>query len=122
MTNFPILHIGDEIKKKFDQSGLTQKEFGNRIGMAQQNVARIFASESIDTKRLVAVSNALNYNFFELYTSNSNNIETHGDMSPVSRDGNISQVIGDAVLVERVKALEKLVAEKERLIQVLMAK
>lgn len=122
MTNFPNLHIGDEIKKKFDKSGLTQKEFGNRIGMAQQNVARLFASESIDTKRLVAVSNALNYNFFELYTSNSNHIETHGDMSPASQNGDITQTIGDAVLAERVKALEKLVAEKERTIQILMNK
>lgn len=109
----PDLHIGAEIKSRFDKSGLTQKEFGSKIGMPQQNVSRVFNGESIDTKRLVAVSRALNFNFFELYTNiEHREVHTEGDYSPASYSGQVSQIIGDAVLAERVKSLEVLVAEK----------
>lgn len=109
----PDLHIGAEIKSRFDKSGLTQKEFGSKIGMPQQNVSRVFNGESIDTKRLVAVSRALNFNFFELYTNiEHREVHTEGDYSPASDSGHVSQIIGDAVLAERVKSLEALVAEK----------
>lgn len=46
-------------------------------------------------------------------------VETSGDFSPASYHGDVT-VGGDAVLAERVKSLEALVEEKERLIQVLM--
>lgn len=47
----------------------------------------------------------------------SNSIETNGDFSPASMNGNVSVGV-DAVLSERVKSLEALLAEKERLIKV----
>lgn len=48
-------------------------------------------------------------------------VHTEGDYSPASDSGNVSVIVGsDAVLQERVKSLEALVAEKERLIQILM--
>lgn len=49
-----------------------------------------------------------------------NTIETSGDFSPASMHGNVSVGSADAVLQERIKSLEALVAEKERLISVLM--
>ena len=49
-----------------------------------------------------------------------NTIETNGDFSPASMHGNVSVGSADAVLQERIKSLEMLVAEKERLISVLM--
>ncbi len=113
MKPIPDIHIGEEIKSRFDKSGLTQKEFGAKIGMPQQNVNRVFNGESIDTKRLVAVSRALNFNFFELFTEIDNReVHTEGDYSPASDSGDVSVVVGDAVLAERVKALETLLAEK----------
>lgn len=48
-----------------------------------------------------------------------NHVATSGDFSPASISGNVS-VTSDAVLQERVKSLESLLAEKERLIKVLM--
>lgn len=48
-----------------------------------------------------------------------NTVETSGDFSPASMNGNVS-VGADALLAERVKSLEALLAEKERLIKVLM--
>ena len=110
----PDIHIGEEIKSRFDKSGLTQKEFGSRIGMPQQNVSRVFNGESIDTKRLVAVSRALNFNFFELYTNiEHREVHTEGNYSPASDSGDVSVLVGDAVLAERVRLLEKIIAEKD---------
>jgi transcriptional regulator with XRE-family HTH domain len=48
-----------------------------------------------------------------------NSVETKGDFSPASLNGDVN-VGADAVLAEKVKHLEALVAEKERLIQVLL--
>ena len=48
----------------------------------------------------------------------TNSVETSGDFSPASMHGNVSVGCTDAVLAERVKALEALLAEKERLIKV----
>lgn len=60
--------------------------------------------------------------------SDTRSVETSGDFSPASFHGDVT-VGGDAVLAERVKALEseiqardRLLTEKERLIQVLMEK
>ncbi len=39
-------------------------------------------------------------------------VHTEGDYSPASDSGDVSVIVGDAVLVERVKSLEALVAEK----------
>ena len=49
----------------------------------------------------------------------SANVSTQGDNSPASVHGDVVNNVGDnAVLQERVKSLEALLAEKERLIQV----
>lgn len=113
MTQIPDIHIGEEIKSRFDKSGLTQKEFGARIGMPQQNVCRVFNNESIDTKRLVAISRALQFNFFTLYTPPVQ-ISIDGDHNQLNGKGAHDNVNsgGDAVLMERIKSLEALIAEK----------
>lgn len=118
MKTIPDIHIGAEIKSRFDRSGLTQKEFGSMIGMPQQNVSRVFDGECISTKKLVAISKALNFNFFELYTKLDNRVHTEGDYSPASDSGDVSVIVGDAILAERVKSLEALVKEKdERIVE-----
>ena len=116
------VHIGHAIEEKLQELKLSKTQFGKRIGIPQQNVNRILEKESIDTAKLVLISNALSFNFFTLFCNNStvSSVHTEGDYSPASRDGNVSVVVGDSVLAERVKSLEALLAEKERLIKVLM--
>lgn len=113
MTQIPDIHIGEEIKSRFVKSGLTQKEFGARIGMPQQNISRVFNNESIETKRLVAISRALQYNFFTLFTP-PGQISIDGDHNQLNGKGAHGNVngVGDAVLLERIKSLETLIAEK----------
>lgn len=40
-------------------------------------------------------------------------IHTEGDYSPASDSGDVSVIVGDAVLAERVKSLQKLLDEKD---------
>ena len=49
-------------------------------------------------------------------------VHTEGDYSPASDSGDVSVVVGDAVLAERVRLLEKIIAEKEERISDLRAK
>ena len=113
MTQIPDIHIGNEIKCHFDRSNLTQKEFGAMIGMPQQNVCRVFNNESIDTKRLVAISRALQFNFFTLFTPPVQ-ISIDGDYNQLNEKGSHGNIngLGDAVLLERIKSLEAILDEK----------
>lgn len=40
-------------------------------------------------------------------------VHTEGDYSPASDEGDVTVIVGDAVLSERVKSLEALIAEKD---------
>lgn len=40
-------------------------------------------------------------------------MQTQGDYSPASDSGDVSVVVGDAVLAERVKFLQRLINEKD---------
>lgn len=72
-------------------------------------VAKIVLALDVDAKWLLTG--------IETADKAENSVETSGDFSPASMNGNVS-VGTDAVLAERVKALEALLAEKERLIKV----
>lgn len=117
--------IGESIEQKLNELGISKSEFGRKIGIPQQNVNRILSKSSIDTDKLVAISEALNFNFFDCYHSNKSNGVT-ADNGGVAVAGNStahhfttnSSVETDAVLQERIKSLEALLAEKERLIKV----
>ena len=70
-------------------------------------VAKIVTALDVDARWLLCGEGA----------STNAKVETNGDFSPASVHGNVS-VESDAVLAERVKSLEALLAEKERLIKV----
>ena len=68
-------------------------------------VAKIVTALDVDARWLLCGEGAS--------TTNAK-VETNGDFSPASVHGNVS-VETDAVLAERIKSLEALLAEKERL-------
>lgn len=120
------VNIGLSIEQKLNELGMSKSEFGRKIGIPQQNVNRILDKTSIDTEKLATISEALDYNFFTEFVDdlsatqsvslagNNNQVNGHGAR------GNINGDVNAAVLQERVKSLEALLAEKERLINVLM--
>lgn len=73
--NYSPVHIGKKIEEEFIRQKLSQSDFGRMIGVPQQNVRRIFEKESIDTSRLVAISQALGFDFFVYYRSDEQHTE-----------------------------------------------
>ncbi len=116
-----------EAIKKFSEKregGL--KKLAADIGMSEQNLHRCIRNNKIQAVDLENIALLLKVDiriFFDESISKlaNNTVETNGDFSPASMNGNVS-VATDAVLAERVKSLEALLAEKERLINVLMNK
>ena len=123
--NIERVNIGLSIEQKLNELGMSKSEFGRKIGVPQQNVNRILDKTSIDTDKLATISEALGYNFFKEYTDDlsdtSMEISLAGNNNQVNGNGAHNNINGDvsaAIWEERVKSLEALLAEKERLIKV----
>ena len=54
--NIKHVHVGAEIEKRRVELGLSKSELGRRIGVPQQHVNRILERETMETNRLVKVS------------------------------------------------------------------
>lgn len=61
------IHIGQEVKRVFDASGLTKTAFASMIGRERTNVYAIFEGVGVDSELLVRISKALHFNFFRAY-------------------------------------------------------
>ena len=68
-----MIHIGNIIKKKFDEQDVTVSWFANQLCCDRTNVYSIFKSESIDTALLVKISIILKYDFFKHYSEDIQN-------------------------------------------------
>lgn len=123
--NIERVNIGLSIEQKLNELGMSKSEFGRKIGVPQQNVNRILDKTTIDTDKLATISEALGYNFFKEYTDDlsdtSMEVSLAGNNNQVNGNGAHNNINGDvsaAIWEERVKSLEALLAEKERLIKV----
>ena len=98
------------------------RKLASDIGMSEANLHRCVNNNKIQAADLEKIALLLKIDiriFFDeqLFEHDNNTVETNGDFSPASMMGNVS-VGTDAILQERVKHLEELLAEKERLIKV----
>ena len=116
------VHIGHEIDEQLKKLRMTKTEFARLMGIAQQNVNRILDGKHISTDKLQVISEILHFDFFSLYRE-----KERGDINAYDiGDNSISAVNSDVqttdctVLQERVRHLEQLLMEKERMIQYLM--
>ena len=109
------VNIGLSIEHRLNELGISKSEFGRKIGIPQQNVNRILTRDSIDTDKLITISEALDFNFFDYFRSDST-----ATVSPVYSASPNQGTPDTAVLEERIKNLEALLSEKERLIKVLL--
>lgn len=64
------VHIGNAINLRLVDFHMTQSEFAQRIGMSPQSVSRLLRKSSIETEKLVLISEKLEYNFFKEFTDN----------------------------------------------------
>ena len=62
------IHIGQLIKNRLQETGMSKTEFARRINKTSQNVYDIFERKTIDTGLLFTISSILDCNFFEPYS------------------------------------------------------
>lgn len=127
VSNVHKIDVGLAIEQRMNELGLSKSEFGRRIGVAQQNVNRILEKGSIDTDKLVLICEVLNHDFFSDFSAGDHSVSLNNahnnQINGTGAHDNTHVVTADnAVLEERIKSLEALLQEKERLIQVLMGK
>lgn len=60
-----IVHIGESINHRLRELKMTQADFAAGLGIYQPEVSKILKKGSIDTGKLAAISQLLDYNFFE---------------------------------------------------------
>ncbi len=63
------IHIGKEIENKLRTLKWTQAKFAEKLGIKQPSVNSILKKSSIDTSKLVEISEILEFNFFELFVN-----------------------------------------------------
>lgn len=124
---FEKVNIGLLIEQKMNELDINKSEMARRSGIANQNINRVLERSSIDTDKLVAISEALDFNFFDCFHTTDESSTAMADNGGVAVAGNgtahhftTNASCEVAVLQERIKSLEALLAEKERLISVLM--
>jgi len=61
------IHVGNLIKLRLIQLGMTKAEFSRRINKTPQNINDLLKRSSIDTGLLQTISTVLNYNFFKVF-------------------------------------------------------
>lgn len=59
------IHIGEIIKQKFEESGMSIVEFSSKINRTRSTIYDIFGRKSIDVDLLLKISEVLKYNFME---------------------------------------------------------
>lgn len=67
------IHIGQMIRKRLAEVGMTNSEFSRRIDTSPQNIYGIFKRESCDTLLLQKIGKVLNYDFFQHYNGQNLN-------------------------------------------------
>ena len=96
--NIKHVHVGAEIEKRRVELGLSKSELGRRIGV---HVNRILERETMETNRLVKVSEALDCNFFSLFCSVPQQISAY--WAAVSLQGSAHNIIGDTELAAQLE-------------------
>ena len=116
------IHIGHEIEERLHIIHMTKTEFARLMGIPQQNVNRIISGKHISTDKLQLISDILRFDFFSLYQEDRGDIQViaNGDSSIAALNSEVS-THDVTLLTERVAYLERLLAEKERMIQYLLS-
>lgn len=109
---------GEKLKNKIAGTGYNITEVAKLIGTSQQNLSKSLSSLDIKTGLVEKIAKALklpiSYFFDE---DNNNNVVASGNFSAASVHGDASvKAEGSELLKERIKSLEQLVEEKDKMI------
>lgn len=63
------VNIGEIIREKVEQMGMSKAEFARKLGLQRQNIEKtVFMKNSLDTDLLCLICETLDFNFFTLYS------------------------------------------------------
>ena len=102
------------IKDIAERRKISIRELAERVGVKENQIHVMCRTNSTKIDTLEKIAHALDVSVVVFFDDAEvkKEIHTEGDFSPASDGGDISMLVGDAVLAERVKSLETLVAEK----------
>ena len=111
--------VNDRIEQLINQRfGGNKQSFAVKVGIPPTSMSNYFGNQrrsKVSVTMLEKIVKVLDVDARWLLTGEETpkkDVHTEGDFSPASDSGDISVIVGDAVLAERVKHLQQLVAEK----------
>lgn len=111
---------GNELKVRLMEIGKSQKDVADLLGVTAQSLSSVLSAKDVRSGTIEKIAHVVNMPISFFYgETNSQHAMANGDSSVAAIN---SSVEGNAVLKERVRALETLVEEKERTIKILMGK
>lgn len=108
-----------KLRMLIDGKKITKAYVIKKTGISRPALDSILDGNDFKVSNLEKIAYALNVSvgfFFDDFPLKAE-VHTEGDFSPASDTGDVSVVIGDAVLAERVKSLESLIVEKDERIK-----
>ena len=68
IMKYERIHIGEKIREKVNDLGLSKMKFAQMINLQRQNIEKtVFSKNGLDTDLLVEIGEALEYDFFKYY-------------------------------------------------------
>lgn len=112
---------GKALKNKIAEANVTQLELAGRLGTTPQSLSSILHAKDVRSGTIEKIAQVLGVpvSFFYGETNNKQNAIANGAKSVAAINSNIA-TNDTEILKERIKSLEALVVEKERLISVLL--
>lgn len=119
---------GEALKEFLFKKKVSQSEVARQLKISQQSFNQMLSSADVKTSLLERIAKVLNVTISSIYGEKSSDAVANGDgCVAVNGNNTVAHHIttnatngGDAILQQRVEALEALLAEKERLITVLL--
>lgn len=122
---------GEALKEFLFKKKVSQSEVARQLKISQQSFNQMLSSADVKTSLLERIAKVLNVTISSIYGEKSSDAVANGDgCVAVNGNNTVAHHIttnatnatnaGDAVLQQKVEALEALLAEKERLITVLL--
>lgn len=111
---------GQELKYKLIEAGKSQKDIAELLGVTAQSLSSVLSAKDVRSGTIERIADALGVQMSFFYPTEGSGVSIAGNNNISGNNNAVGNVtIGDAaVLQERVKSLEALLAEKERLIKV----
>ena len=129
------MHIGNKIKEEVAKRNISVTDFAKLINKSRPYTYSIFEKENIDTELLIHISSVLNLSPTSFFEDITPSVMKNGTKNVlVGRDNNVNistnecqDRLEDAMIeIKHLKAViegkDRLIEEKERLINVLMNK